>query len=844
MATEVTPYIQIKRRFTAEDQDVYDTVEWVSRDAEIPNDAKDGFVFQQRNVRFPETWSQRAVNIVASKYFYGSPTGTPARETSLKQLIERVVSTITEHGSQAGYFGRTEHWSDPGAHAAPPLGPFIGQQEEGRESEAAFADELRYILLHQMASFNSPVWFNIGVEGVPQQASACYINHLEDSMESILELAKTEGLIFKRGSGAGVNVSVLRPEGAPLSGGGTASGPISFMRALDAQAGVIKSGGVTRRAAKMIVMDADHPDIHEFIWCKIKEERKAKVLIAAGYDSRLDGEAYGTVAFQNANHSVRCTDTNMGRDKEIITAMAEAAWECGDPGVQFTDTINTWHTCPNTGPITATNPCSEFVFLDNTACNLASINLAHFMDEDHVNWQDLEHVVRVLITAMDILCDLADYPTPEIAEATQRTRPLGLGFANLGAQLMRYGIPYDSEQGRKLAASIMSFISSTAYQQSAELARTQRPFREYEKNKNEMLTVIERHHDACMMDELGFLREQSWKDARELGKEHGFRNAQVTVLAPTGTISFMMDCETTGIEPLLAPKTYKTLVGGGILEQEADCYKEGLARVKDPSHRVLATSIGENRIDWFGHLEMVAAVQPYISGAVSKTINMDSDATVEDIEQVYRSAWNLGVKCVSVYRDGCKSSQPLTTKAPTKASQTLQDERSPVDEGPDRQCGRIRLPDTRQAVTHRFTIGGHKGYLTVGLYEDGRPGEIFVTMAKEGSTISGLLDAWAVGVSLMLQYGIPLSVIASKNIHSRYEPSGFTGNQDIPSATSVTDYVMRWMLTNHATPAKEEPVKNPKGVVSGNTCTECGALMIVNGTCHACVACGSTTGCG
>lgn len=854
-----SPSLDIERVFTSPDQDVYKTVEWETRDAEIRNDAEDGFVFQQKGVEFPKSWSQRATNIVASKYFYGSGDN---RESSLKELIERVVNKIHDHGWEHSYF-------------------------TSKYEAATFADELRYILLHQIASFNSPVWFNIGVEGVAQQASACYINHVEDDMESILELAKTEGLIFKRGSGAGVNISSLRGKGEPLSGGGEASGPVSFMKALDAQAGVIKSGGVTRRAAKMVVMDADHPDVEDFIWCKIDEERKAKALIAAGYDSRLDGEAYGTVAFQNANHSVRFTDEDMEAASEegswkdhVMDAICRAAWECGDPGIQFTDAINAWHTCSNTGPITASNPCSEFVFLDNTSCNLASINLVALSNKASgaVPMAFLQHVVRVLITAMEILCDLAEYPTEEITKMTKATRPLGLGFANLGAYLMRNGLPYDSEDARNLAAALMAIITGEAYIQSGILAEIKGPFDLWEDNRLKMASVMRAHRESALElagklsdKDLTRLVVEVWDNAYDY-RNLGYRNAQTTVLAPTGTISFMMDCESTGIEPLLAPTQYKTLVGGGVMEIVPECYK--IAR-EDIGHQygglpdftddgmdpVLATSIGDNQIAPTGHLKMVAAVQPFVSGAISKTINLPHDATPDQIRMIYSIAFARGVKCVSVYRDGSKSSQPISDK---RAGGSEPDEKSkkwidaPQGSGPTR----TELPRTREAMIHKFKIGGHSGYIAVGLYENRQPGEVFVTMSKEGSTISGLLDAWAINLSVMLQYGIPLDVIVKKHRHARFEPSGFTGNSDIPSATSVTDYVVQWLdqtfAVKKATPRYIEDVEvefDPANTVeikpdpsqsflAVGICPTCGGVMTPNGNCYACTQCGNTTGCG
>jgi ribonucleoside-diphosphate reductase alpha chain len=779
-----------------------------------------------------------------------------------------------------------------------------------------------------MASFNSPVWFNVGIDPEPQ-CSACFINSVEDTMPSILDLAKTEGMLFKFGSGTGSNLSTLRSSRESLGGGGTASGPVSFMRGFDAFAGVIKSGGRTRRAAKMVILNLDHPDIVDFITCKAEEEKKAWALIEAGYDGgfNVPGGAYDSVFFQNANHSVRATDEFMEalerdsewttravtdaqamdtyRARDLMRMVADSTWVCGDPGMQFDTTINDWHTCPNTDPIRASNPCSEFMFLDDTACNLASLNLMRFYDPDQERFEaeSFAHACEVVITAQEILVDNAGYPREAIAHNSHEYRPLGLGFANLGALLMARGLPYDSAAGRDYAAAISALMSGAAYAhaQSARVAAIQGPFSGFEKNRRPMLRVMRKHRDAVRsIDsahvplELLQTAKNAWNEVLELGKEHGLRNSQISVIAPTGTIAFMMDCDTTGIEPDIALVKFKKLVGGGVMklvnqtvplalrrlgyeQNEIDGIVdhideqgtiEGAPHLKAEDLPVFDCAFqpanGSRSIPYLGHLKMVAAVQPFVSGAISKTINMPQDTTVEEIMEAYLQAWRLGIKAVAIYRDGCKRSQPLSTsenKVEKEAAKPL----------------RRKLPDERQAITHKFSVSGHEGYLTVGLYEDGQPGEIFVVMAKEGSTISGLMDAFATAISIALQYGVPLKTLVSKFSHTRFEPAGFTNNPQIPIAKSVMDYISRWLASKFLNQKEQreigillredektegEPVqeslsifpadfgRGPEDVATfqlqqdAPSCQECGSIMVRNGTCYQCLNCGSTSGCG
>ncbi|NKB90214.1 MAG: vitamin B12-dependent ribonucleotide reductase [Acidobacteria bacterium] len=893
------PGLTFTRYFSTDGVHPYDAVEWEQRDAVIERHDGD-IVFEQRGVQFPVSWSQRATNIVASKYFHGQ-LGGPERETSLKQLIGRVVGRITQWGIDGGYFG-----SD--------------------ESAEVFSEELTHLLLHQYVAFNSPVWFNLGVEGERQQASACYINHVDDKMESILDLAKTEGLIFKWGSGAGVNLSRLRGSTENLSGGGVASGPVSFMKGFDAFAGVIKSGGKTRRAAKMIILDVDHPDIVEFIECKGAEERKAWALIEAGYDPALDGEAYASVFFQNANHSVRASDAFMravesgsewetlGRvdgqpvsshsARDIMAKIAYETWHCGDPGMQYDDTINRWHTCKATDRIYGSNPCSEYMFLDETACNLASLNLMKFMQEDgSVDVQSYRKAVATTFTAMEIVVGYADYPTEAVTKNSHDYRPLGLGYANLGALLMHQGLPYDSENGRTYSAALTAIMTGEAYAQSAKLAAVKGPFAGYPENEESMLGVMQMHRDAAydiddsnIPADMARSAREVWDRAVELGEEHGYRNAQATVLAPTGTISFMMDCDTTGVEPDLALVKHKRLVGGGTLKIVNESVPTALQRLGYTSDQVesivahidetgtiegaehlqdkhlavfdcaFRAPAGERSIHHMGHIRMLAATQPFISGAISKTVNMPAESNVEDIADAYAEAWRLGIKAVAIYRDGSKMAQPLATSAEGKSDKRPE----VVVAGPVRR----KLPDERHSFTHKFGIAGHKGYITVGLYEDGSPGEVFITMAKEGSTISGLMDSFASMTSFALQYGVPLKFLVQKCSNARFEPSGYTGNQEIPFAKSITDYIFRWMANRFLTDAEKVEIglvaadsvatdADDEGVEAADdtsiettsdsvafvsptdapTCPDCGSLMVVNGNCHKCQNCGSTSGC-
>jgi len=812
--------LKFHRFFTKPGVHPFDEIQWEIRDAVITNE-KGEVVFEQKGVEVPAFWSMLATNIVVSKYFHGQ-VGTPEREYSVKQLIERVARTITNWGIRDGYFA-----SD--------------------EDADIFYNELAYLLVNQYASFNSPVWFNVGIEEKPQ-ASACFINSVQDTMESILELVKTEGMLFKYGSGTGTNFSTLRSSKEKLSGGGIASGPVSFMRGFDAFAGVIKSGGKTRRAAKMVILNVDHPDIIDFIKSKAEEEKKAHILIKAGYDPgfNVPGGAYDSVQFQNANHSVRVTDEFMKavledkewhtryvttgeicdtyRARDIMRMIAEAAWLCGDPGMQFDTTINNWHTCPNTGRINASNPCSEFMFLDDTACNLASLNLMKFRKEDgSFDVEAFRHAVDVLITAQEIIVDNASYPTKAIEKNSYDYRPLGLGYANLGALLMSLGLPYDSEPARAYAAVITAIMTGEAYRQSALIAKEMGPFRGYELNREPMLGVIRKHMSyvdkidkSLIPEELYESAKKIWSETYELGQKYGYRNSQVTVIAPTGTIGFMMDCDTTGIEPDIALVKYKKLVGGGFLKivnntvplalkklgytdkqiEEIVNYIdkndtiEGAPHLK-PEHLpvfdcAFKPAKGKRFIHYMGHVKMMAAVQPFISGAISKTVNMPNDVTVDDVMQLYIDAWKMGLKAIAIYRDGSKGTQPLSTSIDDEKKTSAGEEKK-VEFKPVRR----RLPDERNSITHKFSVAGHEGYITVGMYPDGTPGEIFITMSKEGSTLSGLMDAFATAISLALQYGVPLKVLVDKFSHMRFEPSGFTNNPEIPIAKSIIDYLHR-----------------------------------------------------
>jgi ribonucleoside-diphosphate reductase alpha chain len=911
--------IPFPRYFTArlEGRTPYDEVRWELRTASIAND-KGEIIFEQRDVEVPADWSQTATNIVASKYFHGR-VGSPDREHSVAQLVRRVVDTIAEWGLSGNYF-------------------------RSPEDAENFRAELAHLMLSQKASFNSPVWFNVGVRGESRgygfyydedtqsvrkleagihrpQCSACFINSVEDTLESILNLAKTEGMLFKWGSGTGTNLSTIREENAPLAGGGRASGPLSFMKGFDAFAGVIKSGGKTRRAAKMVILNADHPDIEKFIWCKAKEEKKAHTLIDAGYDPALDGEAYSSIFFQNANNSVRATDefmkavredgdwwtksvvsgqpVNRHRARNLLRQIAEATHQCGDPGMQFDTTINRWHTCKASGRINASNPCSEYMFLDDSACNLASLNLMKFAGPDgQFDVTAFRHAVDTMIVAMEIIVESASYPTEAIARNSRNFRPLGLGYANLGALLMSQGIAYDSDQGRAYAAAITAVMSGQAYLTSARIAEGTGPFPEYQINEESFLDVMRLHRAAVQSIDSKLApptvleaARQCWQDALEKGRIHGYRNAQATVIAPTGTIGFMMDCDTTGIEPELALIKYKKLVGGGVIKIVNNTVPQALIRLgyrpeqveaivshidstgtiegapglRDEHLAVFDCSFraanGTRFIHHMGHVRMMAAVQPFISGAISKTINMPEESTVEDIMDAYIESWRLGLKAVAIYRDGSKRVQPLSSGTGKGEKRAAAAAGAPATERIVYRPVRRKLPDERQSITHKFSIAGHEGYITVGLYEDGTPGEVFISMAKEGSTISGLMDSFATSISLALQYGVPLKFLVDKFSHVRFEPSGWTGNKQIPYAKSIMDYIFRWLGLKFLGPeyaiteAGDAPVLRPTEddrqmklliqpvVADAPLCSTCGGLMTRNGSCFKCENCGGTSGC-
>jgi ribonucleoside-diphosphate reductase alpha chain len=925
--SQASPGLEFPRFFSTAGVDPFDQVEWELRDAIIGNE-KGTVVFEQRQVEIPKAWSQQATNIVVSKYFRGH-VGSPERERSVKQLIGRVVNAITEWARKQKYFANDNALS-------------------------AFSDDLKFLLVNQKAAFNSPVWFNCGFEKAPQ-CSACFINSVDDTMESILGLAKTEGMLFKFGSGTGSNLSAIRSSKELLAGGGTASGPVSFMKGFDAFAGVIKSGGKTRRAAKMVILNAEHPDVLEFINCKVEEEKKAWALIDAGYDGSFTGTAYGSVFFQNSNNSVRVTDEFMRavlddglwqtkavtngevvdtyRARDLMRAIAEGTWVCGDPGMQFDTTVNEWHTSPNTARINASNPCSEYMFLDDSACNLASLNLMTFVKEDgEFDTEAFRAACRVLITAQEILVDNSSYPTKAIEKNSHAFRPLGLGYANLGALLMSRGLPYDSDAGRDFSGAITAVMTGEAYAQSARVARDHGgPFAGYDINREPFLRVMRKHRDAIkginqkhVPADLYDGAKQAWDDAVELGEDFGYRNAQSTVLAPTGTIGFMMDCDTTGVEPDIALVKYKKLVGGGMMKivnqtvpmalkklgytaaQIDDIVKfideqetiEGAPHLMERDLAVFDCAFkahkGERSIHYMGHIKMMGATQPFISGAISKTVNVPKDATVEDIEQAYLESWRLGAKAISIYRDGSKRTQPLnTSKAAIEAKGVIGNEstsdavKAAVAAAlASRAPARRKLPDERQAITHKFDISGHEGYITVGLFEDGMPGEIFLVMAKEGSTISGFADAFAQAISYALQYGVPLQALVDKFSHVRFEPSGMTRNADVRFAKSIVDYIFRWMASKFLSPEAQyragvnnrdeamdapEPASVPApkaapattatvsttGVIvpqrnqfaamqnqeDAPPCTTCGSIMVRSGACYKCSNCGTTSGC-
>ena len=915
-SAETRQGLRFPRVYTQAGVNPFDEVEWDLRTAIISSEHGQ-MVFEQREVEFPKFWSQMATNVVASKYFRGQ-IGTPQRERSVKQLIGRVVTTIASWGRAQGYFAS--------------------------EMDAqTFQDELTHILLHQKASFNSPVWFNCGVETKPQ-CSACFINSVTDTMDGILTLAKTEGLLFKWGSGTGTNFSSLRSSKEHIQGGGTASGPVSFMKGFDAFAGVIKSGGRTRRAAKMVILNVEHPDIVEFIKCKAEEEKKAWALIEAGYDPSLNGPAYSSIFFQNSNNSVRVPDEFMKaveedgswstkavttgdpidthRARDLMGMICDAAHQCGDPGLQFDTTVNDWHTCPNSARINASNPCSEYMFLDNSACNLASLNLMKFLHEDSTfDVERYKHAVSVLITAQEIIVDNASYPTASIEKNSHDYRPLGLGYANLGALLMSWGIPYDSDAGRAVAAVLTAIMHGHAYATSAEIASVTGPFVGYEKNREPMLRVIRKHHAAVDKIDARYapkgLMEAArgtWDECYKLGVEHGYRNSQVTVIAPTGTIAFMMDCDTTGIEPDIALVKYKKLAGGGMLKIVNNTVPEALRRLgyeEERVHRIVQfidehetiegapglkdehlpvfdcafkPKNGTRSIHHMGHIRMMEAVQPFVSGAISKTVNMPENATPQDIADAYMAAWKAGIKAIAIYRDGSKLSQPLSTSRKDKGAGTGAEKAAAA---PVAVAKRRRLPDERKSVTHKFSVAGHDGYLTVGMYEDGTPGEIFIVMAKAGSTLSGVMDSFATALSLGLQHGVPLRLFVNKLSHVRFEPHGFTKNPDIPIAKSIIDYIFRWLgikflgespVSAQHEMAREDPLEaggvqavadtqlklinggNGGAYGNGHTadppedrsfvsqsdappCTECGAIMVRRGACYSCLNCGATSGC-
>jgi ribonucleoside-diphosphate reductase alpha chain len=919
--------LTIERRQTTAGVHPFDEVEWQERDAVIGDPANPAF--EQRRVEFPKSWSQNATNIVAQKYFRG-PLGSPERERSVRQMVGRVAGTIAEWGREGGYF------------ATP-------------ADADAFEAELTHILLHQQAAFNSPVWFNVGFEESPQ-CSACFILSVEDTMESILDWNTKEGKIFRGGSGSGINLSNIRGSVEQLSKGGLASGPVSFMRGADAWAGTIKSGGKTRRAAKMVVLDVDHPDIEDFIWCKAREEEKAAALRDAGFDMSIDGEGFTSIQYQNANNSVRVSDEFMeaveaGAEwdllarvdgtptktlpaRELMEQIAEAAWRCADPGIQYDTTINRWHTCPESGRINASNPCSEYMHVDDSACNLASINLMKFRRPDgSFDTAAFEHVVDIVFLAQEIVVGPSSYPTEEIGRNARAFRQLGLGYANLGAYLMSNGLPYDSDEGRHIAAAITALMTGRGYRKSAEIAAAIGPYEAYEKNREPHNKVMRMHRDASYRipddaPDPALLEAacRAWDEAVEIGERHGYRNAQATVLAPTGTISFLMDCDTTGIEPDFSLVKYKELVGGGqmtIVNRSVDLALRTLgynetqieqieayindrgtiigAPELDESHLdVFDVAVGERAISHMGHIQMMSATQPFLSGAISKTVNLPESATVADIAEAYTEGWKGGLKALAIYRDGSKTAQALRTDAQKDKDEPAEPE-APVAPEPVRR----RMPAERQSITHKFSIAGQEGYITAGMYEDGTVGEIFLTdIGKEGSTLRGMMNAFATAVSLGLQYGVPLDVLVDKFSYMRFDPEGITKNQEIPFAKSMPDYIMRWLasrfiedpdfhedlgiLTQEVRARKEAqqalfsadtagppngdgngsaevktqpgktvaaaeamtdtppvvPARMSRSLELGPACEQCGGMMQRTGSCYTCTSCGNNTGCG
>jgi ribonucleoside-diphosphate reductase alpha chain len=922
--------LKIERHFTEAGIDPFSTVEWEIRSAEVGG-------FKQEGVEFPASWSQNATNIVAQKYFRGR-LDSPERESSVKQMIGRVAGTIGEWGRELGYFA-TDADAD------------------------AFQDELAWILLHQHAAFNSPVWFNVGFEEHPQ-CSACFILSVEDTMESILGWNTKEGMIFRGGSGSGINLSNIRGSKEHLSKGGYASGPVSFMRGADSWAGTIKSGGKTRRAAKMVVLDIDHPDIVEFIWCKAREEEKAAALRDAGFDMSIDGDGFASIQYQNANNSVRVTDEFMkaaeaGEEwqtrarvdrrvmdtydaRDLLGQIAEAAWRCADPGVQYDTTINDWHTCPVSGRINASNPCSEYMHVDDSACNLASINLLKFRRPDGTfDAEKFAHVVDVVLLAQEIVVGPSSYPTEEIGVNARAFRQLGLGYANLGALLMANGLPYDSDEGRAMAAAITALMTGRAYRRSAEAAEAMGPYERYEENREPHNAVMRKHRDEAykidaLLTDADLVRaaRAAWDEAVALGEEHGYRNAQATVLAPTGTISFLMDCDTTGIEPDFSLVKFKELVGGGRmtivnrtvpLALETLGYSQaeidqivafvdengkiiGAPGLKDEHLPVFDVAVGERAISHMGHIKMMGATQPFISGAISKTVNMPESSTVGDIADAYLQAWQLGVKALAIYRDGSKTAQALRTDAQKGKKEPAE---ASADEPVEPRPMRRKMPKERQSITHKFSIAGHEGYITAGMYEDGTLGEFFLTdIGKEGSTLRGMMNAFATSVSISLQYGVPLETLVRKFSYMRFDPEGATGNPEIPFAKSMPDYIMRWLASRFldvdiqeelgimtpevrarkaaqdalmrgdtagpvappavetngggngsnggngaakakAKPAAEALTDSPPvipaklvGLDLGPACSACGGMMQRTGSCYTCSSCGLNTGCG
>jgi ribonucleoside-diphosphate reductase alpha chain len=913
-----TATLGLGRYFTQAGKKAYDQIKWVKRDSEIINPMTGVPVFEQKGVEFPDDWSLNAINIVAQKYFAGTP-GETDREGSMKTLIDRIVDTITRAGMQEDYF------------------------LDDKEADS-FKEELKYVLATQRAAFNSPVWFNIGVPTRAQQASACFILGVEDSMPSILNWYVEEGMIFKGGSGAGINLSNIRSSQEQLSAsGGKASGPVSFMRGADASAGTIKSGGKTRRAAKMVILNVDHPDVEEFIWAKAHEEKKAQALKDAGFDMSFDGKDSFSIQYQNANNSVRVTDEFMQaveddtdwdlkavtngrvvktvRARDLFHQFAQAAWECADPGMQYDTTINHWHTSPNAGRINGSNPCSEYMHLDNSACNLASINLLKYLKDDNTfDVEAFKHTVEVVFTAQEILVGYSSYPTESIGKNAKAYRELGMGYANIGALLMAQGLPYDSDEGRAQAAAITAIMTGYAYATSAKIARRVGPFAGFHKDKDAMIRVLKQHRaevdkiDARKVaEDLLSSAAEAWDEAVELAEIHGVRNSQATVLAPTGTIGLMMDCDTTGIEPDLGLVKHKKLVGGGAMSivnqtvpralrelgytkaqtDEIVAYIDvektivGAPHLKKEHLPVFACSMGDNSIHYLGHVKMMAAVQPFISGAISKTVNMPEEATVEDIEQLHIDAWKMGVKAIAIYRDNCKVSQPLSmAKKDGEEDKTASAE--PKETFVVKGAFKRELPKRRNSKTYEFHVSDAKGFFTVGEYEDGKPGELFIHVAKQGSTLSGLMDSFAISVSHGLQYGVPLKSYVKTMMSRSYAPSGITDDPQIRTATSITDYIFKRLGHDYlsfddkielglasiddmpednqasllevveeapvvaaeapkpVTPTVAAVASAPKKVAKDATaplCYNCGNQTQRSGSCYVCTACGSTTGC-